>query len=83
MTSIGYNTDRIETRGTGRHPEEASRLRPADIFKKSTLSSVVEHYLHTVGVAGSNPAACTIFRRIKGLQQISYQSVATDTFVAW
>ena len=26
----------------------------------STLSSVVEHCLHTAGVAGSNPAACTI-----------------------
>jgi hypothetical protein len=26
-----------------------------------TLSSVVEHYLHTVGVAGSKPAASTIF----------------------
>ena len=25
------------------------------------LSSVVEHYLHTVGVAGSKPAARTIF----------------------
>jgi hypothetical protein len=24
------------------------------------LSSAVEHYLHTVGVAGSNPAARTI-----------------------
>jgi hypothetical protein len=26
----------------------------------SALSSVVEHYLHTVGVAGSKPAARTI-----------------------
>jgi hypothetical protein len=26
-----------------------------------TLSSAVEHFLHTEGVAGSNPAACTIF----------------------
>ena len=26
-----------------------------------TLSSAVEHYLHTVGVAGSKPAASTIF----------------------
>jgi hypothetical protein len=28
---------------------------------QSMLSSVVEHILHTDGVAGSNPAACTIF----------------------
>jgi hypothetical protein len=28
------------------------------------LSSVVEHYLHTVGVAGSSPAARTIQFRI-------------------
>ena len=28
----------------------------------SALSSVVEHYLHTVGVAGSTPAARTIFQ---------------------
>ena len=27
----------------------------------SALSSVVEHFLHTEGVAGSNPAARTIF----------------------
>ena len=26
------------------------------------LSSVVEHYLHTVGVAGSKPAVRTIFK---------------------
>lgn len=32
------------------------------------LSSVVEHYLHTVGVAGSKPAARTIFAgQIEGL----------------
>ena len=29
--------------------------------RKGALSSVVEHYLHTVGVAGSKPAARTIF----------------------
>ena len=29
----------------------------------SALSSAVEHYLHTVGVAGSNPAARTSFYR--------------------
>jgi hypothetical protein len=30
-------------------------------FGGRALSSVVEHYLHTVGVAGSKPAARTIF----------------------
>jgi hypothetical protein len=29
------------------------------------LSSVVEHYLHTVGVAGSKPAARTIFGEVE------------------
>ena len=28
------------------------------------LSSVVEHYLHTVGVAGSKPAARTILKAV-------------------
>jgi hypothetical protein len=31
------------------------------------LSSVVEHFLHTEGVAGSNPAARTILPRENGL----------------
>jgi hypothetical protein len=30
------------------------------LFQLGALSSVVEHYLHTVGVAGSKPAARTI-----------------------
>jgi hypothetical protein len=39
------------------------------IFQKSfstegALSSAVEHFLHTEGVAGSNPAARTILARI-------------------
>ena len=29
--------------------------------RSCALSSVVEHYLHTVGVTGSNPVARTIF----------------------
>ena len=29
------------------------------LFQLGALSSVVEHYLHTVGVAGSKPAART------------------------
>ena len=32
------------------------------LFQLGALSSVVEHYLHTVGVAGSKPAARTIRR---------------------
>ena len=32
-------------------------------FPGSAVSSVVEHYLDTVGVAGSNPASRTIFFR--------------------
>ena len=31
------------------------------------LSSAVEHFLHTEGVAGSNPAARTIFVSIIGI----------------
>jgi hypothetical protein len=38
------------------------RLRYIPSRSERTLSSVVEHYLHTVGVAGSKPAASTIFR---------------------
>ena len=30
------------------------------------VSSVVEHYLDTVGVTGSNPVSRTIFNRING-----------------
>ena len=33
------------------------------LYLACVLSSVVEHYLHTVGVAGSKPAARTIFFR--------------------
>ena len=33
---------------------------PSDALVFCALSSVVEHYLHTVGVAGSKPAARTI-----------------------
>jgi hypothetical protein len=33
----------------------------AMVLDGCALSSVVEHYLHTVGVAGSKPAARTIF----------------------
>ena len=31
-----------------------------NVDSERALSSVVEHYLHTVGVAGSKPAARTI-----------------------
>ena len=33
-----------------------------NVSSDCALSSVVEHYLHTVGVAGSKPAARTILR---------------------
>ena len=33
--------------------------------RDSALSSVVEHYLHTVGVVGSKPTVRTIFNKIK------------------
>ena len=36
------------------------------------LSSVVEHYLHTVGVAGSKPAARTISFSFKHLRQFRH-----------
>ncbi len=42
---------------------EQKQLRNVDAV--SALSSVVEHYLHTVGVAGSKPAARTIFNEIR------------------
>ena len=34
--------------------------RLVNVDSERALSSVVEHYLHTVGVAGSKPAARTI-----------------------
>jgi hypothetical protein len=41
----------------------ASRgAKAADLHKRSAVSSVVEHYLDTVGVTGSNPVSRTTFR---------------------
>gem|GEM_PF-1295152 len=44
---------------------------PSSIFLRCALSSVVEHYLHTVGVAGSKPAARTILFLLTLLGQFS------------
>ena len=56
-----------------------------DVTKIRTLSSAVEHYLHTVGVAGSIPAVSTSFfilllQRISHLTQ-TLSAVSTGVFV--
>ena len=38
---------------------------PKASVSQGALSSAVEHFLHTEGVAGSNPAARTISRQVK------------------
>lgn len=57
-----------------------------DVTKIWTLSSAVEHYLHTVGVAGSIPAVSTSFlsRSYSGLTPYAnaLAAVFTGVFVS-
>jgi hypothetical protein len=50
----------MNRRDDGGHVHRARSGFSSDTVIFCALSSVVEHYLHTVGVAGSKPAARTI-----------------------
>ena len=84
----------FEVRGSGEQKESTGlRLHkapdlPIILFQFGAVSSVVEHYLDTVGVTGSNPVSRTIFftRKDKNVPEITVNpdsigcGFATDSF---